>query len=66
MIVLVEVARVEKVGSLEKVGSSGKVSLLEKVVLVLLAVETCSSTVSPKLRLRSVLEYLSGCEHRRQ
>jgi hypothetical protein len=38
LIVLVEAARVEEVGSSE-VGSSGKVSLLEKVVLVLLTVE---------------------------
>ena len=35
---LVEVARVDQVGSSE-VGSSGKVSVLEKVVLLLLAVE---------------------------
>jgi hypothetical protein len=39
MIVLVEVACVEEAGSLG-VDSSGKASLLEKVVLVLLIIET--------------------------
>ena len=42
LIVLVEVARVEEVGSSE-VGSSGKVCLSEKVMLVLLAVEAVAS-----------------------